>query len=1372
METGSAADTKISIQHDGKAVSKLTLHEDKKAELTAAGASSKAVQWQYYEATQKLWINIYGETADTCTLTYAKVFNMLDGNKQAKIRAVQKDGKTAIESNEVLVTVEKAETPEPKATMDSKAASAPKKMRAVAKAPVAQADGSGDVKKTHKIIIKYVFDNNEIAADSYTADIAEGQPFSADVDNPVVQGYLPYIENADNSERVVHLDYPSVDRDETITVFYKPTTVNYTVIHHKQNIENDEYTEAEREVRSGLTKSTVPDVAKKYDGFYSLIYERPEIAADGSTVVDVYYDRYYYLMTFELDGGYGVEPIYARYGTPVSVETPTKAGYSFNSWDKEIPKTVPAENMTFTAIWGPEDVKYTVVFWYENANDEDYSVAGSMTASGPAGTSVSSAKHKDSNFQNRDNAHFTYNNEKAETVTINGDGSSVLNVYFTRNTYTITFKGNNGDFATLSCNKTEHTHSNNCYTACTHTHDINCWENIDKNSGTTTKPSGMNIANPINGNVYSVSSGLFGLKTTYYLYLNGKWYNAKTFLGSSQQPYLDCNHKHTDACIGCGQEAHTHNNSCYQGGSTSMYQVTAKYDADISYVWETAPVKPLLDQGYVFQSSVTEKYYSFLEKMPAQDITMTATKWKGDQYTWYYYLEVLPGQDTTGLTTRTDNGKTYYLYHTTSIFGDGLSLTYNEDYFPITGFTQRDNKVPDFNWVQSGRYDGYYGAYLYYTRQQYSLTFNNYGAVDKTEPLYYQQSLKDKNYTPGYPETLEKGAYYFEGWYSNQFFTEDGKVNFNTATMPAGPMVLYAHWVPYDHTVDTYLTLDAMKNDNPLNDQQIIEHRKFAQAPEDSLVKNGSYVFIGWFYQENGEEKAFNFNNTPITKDLKVYGKWSSNTLKEYKIYYKIQGEETEIAKPTTGSALAGLTKTFDAKGNTDLYSGYQEGFFPLIKSHSLTLDIENDEANTYTFYYVQKDAVSYTVKYLDAETGEPLKDEKIVEDNRKAVVTETFEPISGRMPDAYQKQLIVDGSDGAKNEIIFYYSKDTTHAYYKVTHYTQNTDGQTWRKYNSSQAIGDIGATYTAQPLSIKGFTLDKTVDGTVESGQLSDQGLALKLYYKRNKYSYKVNYLEYNSKEQLAESKIGEKTYFGKIVSEEAKPLDDYECMTDSPQTLNIKIEDTIKDNVINFYYKEKEVTINYVPVGPEGAGTVSPSEEILKVKTGVAKGSTAKANENYRFVGWYKDEKCTKSITNDSNYVPTKVNDKNVAATYYAKFEYDLADLTITKSGVNTELDENQTFMFRIVGDETDDRTKDIDLTVAIVGNGSQVIKDLPIGAYTVTEITDWSWRYKPTHKEQTITLKPNEPNEPNELTFVNNRSAELWLDGNAYRENVFK
>ena len=60
----------------------------------------------------------------------------------------------------------------------------------------------------------------------------------------------------------------------------------------------------------------LPEVAKTYEGFYALLYEKPAIAADGSTVVEVYYDRIYSLMLFDLDGGYGVEPIYARYGVP------------------------------------------------------------------------------------------------------------------------------------------------------------------------------------------------------------------------------------------------------------------------------------------------------------------------------------------------------------------------------------------------------------------------------------------------------------------------------------------------------------------------------------------------------------------------------------------------------------------------------------------------------------------------------------------------------------------------------------------------------------------------------------------------------------------------------------------------------------------------------------------------------------------------------------------------------------------------------------------------------------------------------------------------------------------------------------------------
>ena len=130
------------------------------------------------------------------------------------------------------------------------------------------------------------------------------------------------------------------------------------------------------------------------DGFYNLIYEKPRIAADGSTVVEVYYDRYYYLMNFDLDGGYGVEPIYARYGTSIgNVGTPTKAGYTFKGWSLDgknivnLPAHMPAENKTYKAVWEANaTAKVTVVFWGENADDEEYSYIKSSEVKVKPGT--------------------------------------------------------------------------------------------------------------------------------------------------------------------------------------------------------------------------------------------------------------------------------------------------------------------------------------------------------------------------------------------------------------------------------------------------------------------------------------------------------------------------------------------------------------------------------------------------------------------------------------------------------------------------------------------------------------------------------------------------------------------------------------------------------------------------------------------------------------------------------------------------------------------------------------------------------------------------------------------------------------------------
>lgn len=117
---------------------------------------------------------------------------------------------------------------------------------------------------------------------------------------------------------------------------------------------------------------------------------------------------------------------------------------------------------------------------------------------------------------------------------------------------------------------------------------------------------------------------------------------------------------------------------------------------------------------------------------------------------------------------------------------------------------------------------------------------------------------------------------------------------------------------------------------------------------------------------------------------------------------------------------------------------------------------------------------------------------------------------------------------------------------------------------------------------------------------------------------------------------------------------------------------------------------------------------------------------------------------------------------AATYYAKFEADVADLSITKQGYN-EIDGKQSFIFTVTGPEGFSKK------IVIQGNGTVVLTGLKIGEYTVTEDTAWSWRYTPRGGAvQKIELKPGITNTVN---YMNDRTNDKWLDGNAYCKNVF-
>ena len=1150
---------------------------------------------------------------------------------------------------------------------------------------------------TYAILINYQFTDGKQAAPSWSATVATGSTYTQDIQSPVVVGYTP-------SETVVHVN---TSEAKTYTVTYQAAEVDFTVKHYQQNVSNDEYTLADTETKKGFTESAVGDGLAKtdYTGFYSLLYDTTTtIAADGSTVVEIYYDRYYYLMNFDLDGGYGVEPIYARFGAPISVDTPTKPGYTFESWTPSIPATMPADNTSYTASWKIGESGFTVVFWYENANDNGYSVAGTHTpADVKPGTEKKSEDYKNQNFTGRDTKHFTYNAAKAETVTVKGDGSTVLNVYYTRNTYTLTFKDGQ---KTLTCTKTEHTHSDSC-----------C------------KKGGTGLTH---------------------------WWHDKS-------------------CCKLGLSEHTHSNSCYK---TSDLTITAKYQADIhgnfpikdgnDTIWWNVP------QGTeTYGNSDEQRYLGSIDTMPGENITFEKKDSESGAKI-YYYVETINGA--AGDTAY--KGRNYKQYKVIDLdYSGSTSLTYREEFHPITGFTQGDSNpyLPKNGSVGMKKTN-----YLYYTRNSYNLKFYNYNAyVDgKGGSVQYEAPLSGYYFAPEYPANLEKNAYVFDGWYTTAGCYEGSKADLNTMTMPASDVILYAKWVPKTHTVKAYQTKDALENgEDALHTYDNVPHGTTV-TPTPADPKRDPYKFVGWFYiSDTGEEKAYNFS-MPVNRDLDLYAKWSSNTLMKFEVKYELE-DGTEIAPPFTGSALAGSTKTFNAKTGTQLNKDYQSGYFPKVSSHSITIDIADASKNKYTFVYVAKDEVEYTVRYLDKTTGKPVvvdgvpTPDKVVK-TRDAVVTETFKQITGYAPDAYQKQLVLAAEN---NEIIFWYVKDDAHAPVRVIHWQQNLEGDGYTERQSSTNLnGVIGTDYSEEPLTIAGFRYN--VEKSNAKGALTAEGLVLNLYYDRIEYPYEFRFVEKDRdpEKQLADSVTGSARYQAQV-TQTAKTIPGYTLVSTENQAIHIAIEDgtTAVKNVKIFYYTEQTVDIKYKVVGPDGCGTLDNYQDVqLKVTTGEVKGSAPTAAEGFKFVGWYKDEDCTQPVdadwVKDSKLTPDKTKNYGTAekpvmgyeaATYYAKFEYDVADLTITKQGCEN-IDENQSFLFDVTGPNGYSKR------VVINGNGSVTIKGLKIGTYTVTEVTNWSWRYTADSSSQSIELKPAMSNTVN---FTNTRSNHKWLGGDAYSQNIF-
>ena len=171
---------------------------------------------------------------------------------------------------------------------------------------------------------------------------------------------------------------------------------------------------------------------------------------EGSTSVNVYaIIKEGYWVTFDSDGGSAIDSQFVFDKISLNDQTtPTKPGYEFGGWyngeSKVVDGTQITKPITLKAHWKATKVSYTVIHWWENADDNGYSFHESQELQGLTGeTTEAVAKSYTTNGKNIHGESVTDKVFTASTIsqkTIKGDGSTIVNVYYKRKTYTMHFK--------------------------------------------------------------------------------------------------------------------------------------------------------------------------------------------------------------------------------------------------------------------------------------------------------------------------------------------------------------------------------------------------------------------------------------------------------------------------------------------------------------------------------------------------------------------------------------------------------------------------------------------------------------------------------------------------------------------------------------------------------------------------------------------------------------------------------------------------------------------------------------------------------------------------------------------------------------------
>ena len=388
---------------------------------------------------------------------------------------------------------------------------------------------------------------------------------------------------------------------------------------------------------------------------------------NGSTSVNVYaIIKEGYWVSFNSDGGSIVDSQFVLHGDKLVLgkdTTPTKPGYSFDGWYNGLTKVengaTVTSPMTLTAHWKAAEVSYTVIHWWENADNDEYSFHESQELQGLTGaTTTAAAKSytiKGKNIHGEDTSDKVFTATTIEQKTIKGDGSTIVNVYYKRKMYTMHFK--------------ERSNSRKDYTTITKKWGQSIskeeWPTYDGNGNwqiSSSRYLAFTSSMPMKDSTLWSTSGYYTLKAYYYVRniedTNYELHHTDVIKSSSYYLTIgneDCyaiagfTYDHGDPGVGG-----SYNNSEFYYTRNS-YKIkfinNGKQDKTVSKKYEQSisnenytPARPSsLPDYYEFEGWYDnelcegEKYVFNGKTMPAQNITLYA-KWTAKKISLIYNL--------------------------------------------------------------------------------------------------------------------------------------------------------------------------------------------------------------------------------------------------------------------------------------------------------------------------------------------------------------------------------------------------------------------------------------------------------------------------------------------------------------------------------------------------------------------------------------------------------------------------------------------------------------------------------------------------------------------------------------------------------------